>query len=285
MFPLEPLFRAISITAPETDLNSFDIITDRRNLRLLLDFPRQEAFRIDAEIVGNSLLLSRWIDWSSRRQSAGYGKEFEKTFTTTPKCAEGSLVHKRAIAYTLAGLRILVRFEVDACLTANPGVNDRRGDILTTPTGHKLVLKGGLTSAAGVVEIKTTGSNQARIKPGTLSQMWLSRTPILCQGLHKSGVFDRIELTDVERTGDLRKWEEANRDRIGKLVQVLTRLKEIMEHAEGTRFGLICEKGSDRLKIFPLAESYPFRLPQDLRGKWHEKRENQLESAMESLLI
>jgi hypothetical protein len=52
----------------------------------------------------------------SARQSGGYGPGFEKTFTKIPECVKGSLVHRRAVAYTLGGLRMMVRFEVDRVL-------------------------------------------------------------------------------------------------------------------------------------------------------------------------
>lgn len=99
---MEPLFRGISITAPETNFNSFDIITDRRNLRLLIDFAsyrgqNQDEFRFDAEIVDDSVILSRWIDWELRRSNFGYGKEFEKAFTKTPDCSREGACYTSAL--------------------------------------------------------------------------------------------------------------------------------------------------------------------------------------------
>ncbi|KAF8811046.1 hypothetical protein BYT27DRAFT_7134500 [Phlegmacium glaucopus] len=280
--PMEPLFRAISITAPETDFNSFDIITDRRNLRLLMNFAshqEQEEFRFDVEIVGNSVIFSRWIDWESRRFNAGYGKEFERKFTKIPECSRGSLVHKRAVGYTLGGLRLMVRFEVDACLEA-PAEDSGKGEVVMTLNGHKLILKGALSKAEEVVEIKTRaarGAVNCGITEKDMSQMWLSMTPILCQGFHKNGVFERIEVTDYEqKLGD---WEKRSQERIGGLVQVLRCLKGVMKEVAGNlnRFALVCENGSDCLKVYRLEETYPFRLPQDLRKKWRsEEEEGQL---------
>ena len=122
---MELLLHAISITAPETNFNSFDIITDRQNLQLLIDFAsycgqNQNKFRFEAEIVDDRVILSWWIDWEWRRSNFGYRKEFEKAFTKTPDCLRGSLVYKHAVGYTIGGLRLMVRFEVDACLQEAP---------------------------------------------------------------------------------------------------------------------------------------------------------------------
>jgi hypothetical protein len=296
---MEPLFLAISITAPETDLNSFDIITDRRNLRLLLDFAsfrgqNQQEFRLDAEIVGNSVILSRWIDWESRRFSEGYGKEFEKAFTNTPECSRGSLAHKRAVGYTLGGLRLMVRFEVDACLQEAPAelASETLGEVTNTPNGHRIILKGALTKAEGVVEMKATAVSAKHPTHGNpiggkaFSQMWFSRTPILCQGFHRNGVFERVAVIDVQ--DKLENWEQRSQEKIGKLVQVLRRLTEIIKETgvKDKRFAVVCGKGSDYLKLYRLDEAYPFGLPQDLREKWRSKEEeSQLEGAIERLSI
>jgi len=277
---MEPLFLAISITAPETDLNSFDIITDRRNLRLLLDFAsfrgqNQQEFRLDAEIVGNSVILSRWID-------------------NTPECSRGSLAHKRAVGYTLGGLRLMVRFEVDACLQEAPAelASETLGEVTNTPNGHRIILKGALTKAEGVVEMKATAVSAKHPTHGNpiggkaFSQMWFSRTPILCQGFHRNGVFERVAVIDVQ--DKLENWEQRSQEKIGKLVQVLRRLTEIIKETgvKDKRFAVVCGKGSDYLKLYRLDEAYPFGLPQDLREKWRSKEEeSQLEGAIERLSI
>jgi len=278
---MEPLFRAISITAPETNFNSFDIITDRRNLRLLIDFAsycgqNQNEFRFDAEIVDDSVILSRWIDWESRWSNFGYGKEFEKAFTKTPDCSRGSLVHKRAVGYTLGGLRLMVRFEVDACLQEAPAelASETLGEVVNTPNGHRMSLKGALSEAEWVAELKMTAISARKPNHGkALSQMWFSRTPILCQGFHNNSVFERIEVTNVQDR--LEGWEQRNQEQIGRLVQVLKRLTAIIKEveAEGKIFAIVCENRSQSLKLYRLEEAYPFGLPQDLREKWKSKEE------------
>lgn len=265
----------MSITAPDIDLNSFDIITDRRNLRLLDDFVcgrRQDEFRIDAEIVGNSLLLTRWIDWEQRAgYSGGYGKEFEKKFTEIPECAKGSLVHKRAVAYTLGGLRMMVRFEVDACLKAPPPEAPGSTKEATTPTGHRILLKGVLSKAEEVVEIKTSSVRAGRRNMGkNLGQMWYSQTPVLCQGFHDGGVFVRTKVTNLEEENQFADWESRNAEKIRKLIQVLRCLKEKMVEVQVERVAIFCGKGEHCLRMYEVDQTYPPRLPQDLRGGWNK---------------
>jgi len=286
--PLEPLFRALSITKPELDLNSFDVITDRRNLRLLLAFVsgqiRKEEFRWDVEVVGNSVLFSRWIDWESRGRPAGYGREFEQHFAKIPRCASGSLVHKRAVAYTLGGLRMMVRFEVDACLEAP--AERREGERVEEFMGHRVIVGGALVKDEGVVEMKSkqTGSRN-RTYDQDLTQMWLSRTPILCEGIHERGVFHTVSVSNRQENGEFLQWEEANQARIGKLVAVIRMLKDMMEKAEGERFAVVSEKGSDSLEVYRLEPTYRIRLPDDLRENWRKQVESTVEIALQHLTI
>jgi hypothetical protein len=298
--PLEPLFRALAITQPELNLNSFDVITDRRNLQMLLAFvssSQWHEFRLDAEVVGNSILFSRWIDWESRRHSGGYGHEFETNFAKAPAYVAGSLVHKRAVGYTLGGLRMMVRYKVDACLEAP--AEGPEGEEVEEVMGHKVVKKGVLAKNEGVVELRTASmGGRYPTADKTLSQMWLSRTPVLCEGFHSRGVFEKVAVIKLQQQGKFSGWEQANQERIGKLVRVIRLLKEMMEKADGERFAVVSKKGSDSLEVYSLEPTYQFQLPQDLREKWgkqHEEEkaakqaeqegESQLEMAMERLTL
>lgn len=82
-YPLEPLFRSIYFLNPEFDPNSIDVVTDRKNLRELLKIVCGNSvhdFRIDLELVGETLLFTRWgkVARSYSNDSNGYGHEFEK---------------------------------------------------------------------------------------------------------------------------------------------------------------------------------------------------------------
>lgn len=61
--PFTPLMLAVQHMKPSFDFSEIDIITDRNNLRKLAGWAAGDAingFRIDVELVGKTLLLSRW---------------------------------------------------------------------------------------------------------------------------------------------------------------------------------------------------------------------------------
>jgi len=197
-------------------------------------------------------------------------------------------------AQARCGLRLMVRFEVDACLQEAPTelASETLGEVVNTPNGHKIILNGALSKAEGVVEIKTTAISAKRPRYGNpmggkvFSQMWFSRTPILCQGFHRNGVFERVEVIDVQ--DKLEDWEQQSQEKIGRLVQVLRRLTEIIKEVgvEDKRFAVVCGNKSDCLKLYRLEEAYAFGLPQDLREKWRGKEEeSRLEGTFERLSI
>ena len=151
----------------------------------------------------------------------------------------------------------MVRFEVDACLQEAPAelASETLGEVVNTPNGHRMSLKGALSEAEWVAELKTTAISARKPNHGkALSQMWFSRTPILCQGFHNNGVFERIEVTNVQDR--LEGWEQRNQEQIGRLVQVLKRLTAIIKEveAEGKRFAIVCENRSQSLKLYRLEE-------------------------------
>jgi flavoprotein len=123
-----------------------------------------------------------------------------------------------------------------------------------------------------------------------LGQMWYSRTPVLCHGSHDSGVFDRIKMTNVEEENKLAAWESKNAEKIRKMVQVLRCLKEKMVEVQVERVAVFCNKGEHCLRMYEVDETYPRRLPQDLREGWKKGQAgaedpHRLEGVMEQLTI
>ncbi|KAF8758791.1 geranylgeranyl pyrophosphate synthetase [Rhizoctonia solani] len=148
MHPLEPMFRAISVTQEQfkNTINfseeKIDVVTDRNSLRKLMRFiishgPNRDhrpgsnrEFRIDVQLAlnGRTLVLTRHeenlVDKSTGFK--GYGHNFEKATTeaSPPLLATNSgrthishlrsTGHHRITRYDLLGLRFLVRYEVDS---------------------------------------------------------------------------------------------------------------------------------------------------------------------------
>ncbi|KAA8897627.1 hypothetical protein FN846DRAFT_910298 [Sphaerosporella brunnea] len=276
--PLEPVFRALEITAPHLKLSDFDVISDRRNLRLLYACAggSTQAFRIDAETAGGKTLLlsvftGRRVSYAKGTPACGYGMNFEKAFTKRLECSRGSTHHHRVIDYSLGGLRFMVRFEVDACIASKPMTRRYQKRTVTAPTGLKVYVRGALAKPGSIAELKT-----GRYEAGSLAcsdnmaQLWFSQTPILFSGRYKGqGNFETVERKDVIAIGKMKRWEESHAEKLKKLVRLLEMLREAIMAAGDGKFAIVLEKGKPELKIFALdQERYRFGLPEDILAKW-----------------
>ncbi|KAI5848346.1 hypothetical protein BZA05DRAFT_475411 [Tricharina praecox] len=270
--PLEPLFRALPITRPTLSLRSFDIITDRHSLRELLAFLGSDAadFQINAEVVANTLLLSGQARfWGSA--SDGYGKSLERRFTRRQECSRESVMHCRAVGYTLGGLRLLVRFEVDACIGEEEAAAEEvelepPREVPVTPTGVRIVPGGVLVPEESIVELKSKAKGKRYIRQA--EQLWFSRTPILIIGYHEGGGnIVEVEQRDVEKTGWLEKWELTNTEKLQKLVRALEMLRTVMV-VRGGRFAVVTQKRQSALSVYEMQKSSQFGLPEDIKAGW-----------------
>nr|GAT44474.1 predicted protein [Mycena chlorophos] len=108
-----------------------DFITTRNVLRKLLRWVDCESstppgpdflkgFRIDTQLAGNTVILNRW-EKRDREEMQGYtyGLNFESAATTPATGITENTGHQRIISYDLNGLKMVVRFEVDAYLPDN----------------------------------------------------------------------------------------------------------------------------------------------------------------------
>ena len=111
------MLRAVDYTCSELTMKEFDFVTDRKNLRALLDFVQrggsEAGHRIDVELVGDETVLF-FLGWSGRDYGSArsYGINFERAFTST--LSEGTIQHNRVVTYTLGGLNMMVKYQADA---------------------------------------------------------------------------------------------------------------------------------------------------------------------------
>lgn len=284
--PLEPLFRALFTTRPDFDVKGIDLVTDRKNLRLLLGFVggRAEEFRIDVEVVRNTVLFSRWSKSpvSYMNSFGGYGHEFEKAFTKYPNSCKGSISHNRAITYTLGGVKTIMRFEVDAykegalptsaappqgAYTGPSNAIMARANAVPTPTGFTIAARGHLVAPARIIEIKTGGvgknlSSKAKV------QMWFSQTPILYGGNGgASGIFESVTEVNMVENGMLAEWERNNAEKLRKLVKALEMICEAVKRVPGGKCVIIHIGGSRVLKVHNVTNRNN-GLPADILVKW-----------------
>ncbi|KAI9865692.1 MAG: hypothetical protein M1813_002150 [Trichoglossum hirsutum] len=303
--PLEPLLRALLFTHPNYNLSDIDLISDRRNLRLLLDFINgdKSEFRIDVEVIGSTVLFSTWTERATVfvKKFVGYGREFEKAWTKTPAEAKGSVTHNRIVRYSLGGLKVVMRFEVDGCMgdDENPsqestGTTDtwttatstrrskRSHKKPGTPTNYTILGHGTLTAASRIIEIKTGPVGKDLASPRNLAQLWFSQTPILCTGQYRrddGGAFSHVSVRDMLRTGELARWEELNRESLRRLVRLLERVREVVGKRKKREEGrgkcvLVLPQGGRALRVYERdgGGGKGMGVPADLVERWGERQ-------------
>ncbi|THH16178.1 hypothetical protein EW146_g4426 [Bondarzewia mesenterica] len=116
-FPLLALMTAADTVGKPVNWPSIDFVTDRDSLRKLVSWIDGSAamdFRIDVELAGNrTVLFNRWEARHQERMSGRtFGFQFERATTTAAPGCEDSTAHLR----DFFGFKMVVRFEVDACL-------------------------------------------------------------------------------------------------------------------------------------------------------------------------
>ncbi|KAI5856540.1 hypothetical protein BZA05DRAFT_434084 [Tricharina praecox] len=281
--PLEPLFRALAVTAPHVDPGSFDIVTDRRNLRLLLDFVNDapQEFRLNAEVVDGTVMLcvssltnARVPGPGEDAMAEGEGHEGvggEKAETEGDKEETGG--EKETVG---ENVETGVSKSEPSPLTPPPPTAPPE---LTTPTGHRLIFSGTFVPQSSVLQIKSCSlkAPPASILARALPQMWFSRTPLFCKGLRSGDMFSRLLLNNLEEEGTFQKWQDENADSLAKVVKTLYALKNTMARLAGKdgrrRFAIICRRPrgkllvKTKLEVYGLDEAYDFGLPEDLVEK------------------
>jgi hypothetical protein len=150
------------------------------------------------ERIESTLLFSTWSPnkFNFVQGFAGYGHEYEKSSTQKPHHIRNSIIHNRIICYTLGPVKLILRFEVDACMPSS--TRNNRTKSIQTRTGFTVLLTGAAVAASCTVEIKTGHAGNQLHSSKTLSQMWFSQTPILCAGHYWSnGNFMSPMVTNV----------------------------------------------------------------------------------------
>lgn len=284
--PLEPLFRALFTTRPDFNIKGVDLVTDRRNLRLLLDFVGGAGgeFRIDVEVLGSTVLFSRWSPnpVSYLNTFGGYGHEFENAFTRYGNSVKGSISYNCAITYNLGGVQVIMRFEVDGYIggalptptgpaqgtyTGPSNALMKSSNAPQTPTGYSVSVRGQFIAPARTIEIKTGGAGKNLFSKAK-AQMWFSQTPILCAGNYtEPGVFDSVTEVDMVQNGKLAEWERGNKEKLQKLVRVIEMICEVVKRAPGGKCVIVHTGGSKVLKVLNVINGGNSGLPADIVAK------------------
>lgn len=118
--PLIPIFAAVDLLLDDLQYHDFDLVTDKNNLHKLLrciDRRHDKSFCIDLDLLGKTCLFSFLIrrEEASINEFRGYGHECELSATKPRRGSEDEISHHRVISYDFGGLKVLLRYEDDAC--------------------------------------------------------------------------------------------------------------------------------------------------------------------------
>ncbi|KAF5334176.1 hypothetical protein D9758_014825 [Tetrapyrgos nigripes] len=282
---LLPLVAAVDAYAeeqgnPPFEWKSVDIVTDRNGLRKLLRWigDTKKEFRIDLQLAGRTVLLNRWEKKTQERAHTNYGHNFEKESTQPAKGCEESTGHHRIVCYDINGLKMVVRFEVDACIpnkstsTRDPRrpsestiddltnamsrttlTSTKLDTIMTIPFGKsKLIVNkaGDVVPQNLIAELTTCSQKRADSFDWdeTFPQLYLSQTPHHFLAVHQLGLFQQVQKRELYRA-ELKSQDTRLQPKFQKLVRVLGMIKNmVMEHGERSRLSIVFRDGE--MKVF-----------------------------------
>ena len=289
-YPLEPLFRSIYFINPEFDPRFIDVVTDRKNLRKLLKIicgKSVQDFHIDLELVGETLLFSRWENSAKSyiNDAEGYGHEFEKALGTYPKSLRRSTSHHRVIRYSLAGMTILLRFEADGYLpsknistvsSSKPVVRQRHSANAPIRSYHTnshpaessidVIHAGHDVPHSSLVELKTCYENKGLSTSKVIDQLWFGQARNLKIGYHNDGTFKRIDERDIQENEEFQRFGRTKGQDLRKMINVIENIRKLMKELGIVDAVLICEEGS--LHLYK-KQNCAHTLPQDLLSRWN----------------
>ncbi|KAJ4352044.1 uncharacterized protein N0V89_007390 [Didymosphaeria variabile] len=263
--PFAPLFTALGVMNPGYQFFDIDVLADRNNLRILLEFCQGKAngpLRLDVHMVYNTLVLVRKGEKFWKRQISGVGNNFEKNFTRPGDDMEDATSHYRAIRYPMGPLEVVVRFEADAYFeeAASDDLDPTEADAVTGALlaerprydfrpPVRFFQKGHIVPTAQVAELKTvTHKDEGTSAVSCQDQLWFGRTTHLLTGVYKmedgKGKILRIKYENAKERVD--RWEEKNQDALRKLVDLLSRIRTALKQQEGpVRAGLLVRESRD----------------------------------------
>ncbi|RPA74634.1 hypothetical protein BJ508DRAFT_332858 [Ascobolus immersus RN42] len=253
VYPMEPLFRSLAISAPDFDFGPISLIIDRASLRRLLEFATGQApkkkFTLNVQRFGGLTMIFNHSEKPKAKGGfGGYGDGFENAFTRWPKGLEHSTRHHRVVEYEFGGMQMLVRFEADAAIMQEDakeglpiGWATSDGQIHPTPDGSSIAVcrSGSAISYTSIAEMKTRHSGKGRNMGAIYPQIWFSNTQHIIIGTHKDGLFSDVVPTDVRvdcperqyegNDGSLGDWELKNRVQLSKLGDMLRKICNVAE--------------------------------------------------------
>lgn len=244
------MFHALKVMNPRYSLKDVDVLADRNNLRVLLEFCQGKwngPFRLNIFLKAETLVITRQESkWWRKCDGVSRGWEFEKQFTRPTEGLEEATSHYRVIRYPLGPLNAVVRFEADAyddgfvsdlpAKVENPPSN---GNSTETPnftwnSPIRVLRKGHSIPATQIVELKTQKHNPfgKNGKVQCQDQLWFGRTSRLITGPYdgETGVVNNVKYEIA--TERIKSWEEQNQESLRKLPALLVQLRTALKQCK-----------------------------------------------------
>ncbi|TFK74721.1 hypothetical protein BDN72DRAFT_955402 [Pluteus cervinus] len=278
VYPLLPLFAAVEQRMRDEgkaryDWAPVDFVTDRNNLRKLLRWvtgqEKSRIFRIDLQLVGQkTVVMERWEEQGKEwMDGTTYGFNFEEASTRHYRGCEKSTGHHQVIRYDMAGLTMVVRCEIDACvipasnsgnLTQGDPVEKSAAQLSSTrtpsviPASPLRIVKGGAqVSHSSLLELTTRKKSRWKSR---YPKLFLSQIMTHISAQHEEGTVIGIRKTYLG-SPELEEADQALQPGLKKLRSFLEVIRGlVVRHGHGKRLSLVY--GMDReLRLFRETDS------------------------------
>ncbi|KAI1325764.1 hypothetical protein F5Y16DRAFT_256011 [Xylariaceae sp. FL0255] len=253
--PLQPAVQAIFTLNPSFNSSGINIVACASSLGQIFRYIRSAdlSFRLDVEMVGNTLFIVRNLKDKVQPGVNGYGHSFLDTFTSEDPEWPETKSHQRIVSYTLANMKLAVRFECDGFLT-----HDRDGRLhpltkanfkldKTIPTGsYPLKKYGNIVPQDSLIEIKTRSAQEKISYSDHLPRLWLRQIHNFVNAYHLKGEFGDVEIFDVRQA--LTEWEATNQKDIRLFISILSQIRAKVKELHPMKVEL-CRKGTGPLQL------------------------------------
>lgn len=296
------MIQAILTERPEFSLSNVDIIGCGSTLGNLLRFARGRApsFRMLVEVVGNTVFFIRRENSPTETipDVRGYGHTFPEAYTTWSASVQGSESHQRLVNYDFAGMKCVVRFEVDGFLpdlipedlkvqknhTSETG-DVKVDDILSSIQGVtissvrsaskdaavkalKVSKRGHYIPQRAVFDLKTRSVKRmnAQTLEEELPRLWIRQIPIFVLAYHTFGKFNDIRVQDVRE--ELKLWEASQQPALARFASLLHMVVSFARSVDNGKFEIEHEEGEKILNFREPGGIVSSVLPTSLASKW-----------------
>lgn len=166
-----------------------------------------------------------------------------------------------------SGLKLVVRFDVDACYAPEPNATSSStngqtaedlADVLaslnvtpslplpsTHPSGPAVVRGGSEVPQASLIKVKTRVHTNSGGFPGAPEylQLFFGQTPTILVGIHNKGTFNNVKERKLE-SPEFAYSAQKVQPGLRKLRRLLEKIQKIvLEKGKGAKLSLVCKKG------------------------------------------